>query len=74
MVDRFNMGVLVIDQIKLHLHQQQNDMSNFLSMISCDLKIHKKKVRSFLTALFVYTTLTKIVLLRALLASSVLSH
>jgi len=47
MVDRFNMGVLVIDQIKLHLHQQQNDMSNFLSMISCDLKIHKKKCGHF---------------------------
>ena len=27
---RFNMGVLAIDQIKLHLHQQQNDMSSFL--------------------------------------------
>ena len=26
---RFNMGVLAIDQIKLHLHQQQNDMSSF---------------------------------------------
>ena len=74
MVDHFNMGVLAIDQIKLHLHRQQNDMSSFFVNDRSLFKKFIKKVRSFLTALFVYTTLTKIVLLRAFLASSVLTH
>ena len=31
MVDRFNMGVLATDQIKLRLSQPQNDMHNVFS-------------------------------------------